>query len=352
VDPSEWGEAYREKFANFHAFTAKLETLICDLLSGEGIDVVQVESRAKTVDSFVEKLLRKDGKYSNPLNDITDLAGVRVIAYYREDVERIVGLVNREFAIDEADSVQRGVDLPPDRFGYVSDHVIVSVGESRRDLAEWSSFKDLRAEIQVRTATQHAWAAIEHKLGYKARDVPQVLQRRLYRLSALFELADEQFSAVRDATQVLEEEYASTLRGGDLDVPIDSASLDAYIAESGAIKWLANTLERAGAKVLPPTEGDQKRRERDRRDLLEVLDALQIRTLGDLETRLKNKRRVGAVVRRMEKYLLEDEPLSLFIEDHLTQLLLVEVRDKETIDRIYGPRIHDALVKVIDDLQA
>jgi putative GTP pyrophosphokinase len=61
-------------------------------------------------------------------------------------------------------------------------------------------YADIRAEIQVRTALQHAWSAVHHKLEYKSStEAPPELRRRLFRLSALFELADEQFSELRDA---------------------------------------------------------------------------------------------------------------------------------------------------------
>ncbi|MNJ50543.1 GTP pyrophosphokinase YwaC [compost metagenome] len=56
----------------------------------------------------------------------------------------------------------------------------------------------LKAEIQIRTMLMHAWAAISHKLLYKKEDdAPTQVKRQLNRLSALIELADEQFDSIK-----------------------------------------------------------------------------------------------------------------------------------------------------------
>ena len=87
-------------------------------------------------------------------------------------------MIEREFDIDWAYSSRRGEDDPPDRFGYRSDHYIVRTPADER-------FAGLSAEIQVRTVMQHAWAAVDHRIRYKADDLPRDLSRRLFRLNAL-----------------------------------------------------------------------------------------------------------------------------------------------------------------------
>jgi trimethylamine:corrinoid methyltransferase-like protein len=55
----------------------------------------------------------------------------------------------------------------------------------------------MHAEVHVRTVLQHAWAAISHSLQYKKEDdVPAALRRRLNRLAALLELADQEFTTL------------------------------------------------------------------------------------------------------------------------------------------------------------
>ena len=60
--------------------------VLCDRLGAsidrEAIALSQIESRTKTVKSFIEKVTSK-GKYADPLQEMTDLVGLRVIVYYR-----------------------------------------------------------------------------------------------------------------------------------------------------------------------------------------------------------------------------------------------------------------------------
>ncbi|MBM7859465.1 RelA/SpoT domain-containing protein [Lentzea nigeriaca] len=92
-----WKARYAEIRPTYEAYEKKLRELVTTVLEHAKIDVVQVEGRVKTVDSFAEKISRKSGKYADPLKDMTDLVGLRIIAYYVEDVDKIVSLLRNEF---------------------------------------------------------------------------------------------------------------------------------------------------------------------------------------------------------------------------------------------------------------
>ena len=242
----------------YQGFAERIRLLMEELLAREKMDVAQVEARAKDVDSFVEKLARRHGKYLDPLNDMLDLAGVRIIAYYLGDVARIGSLIEREFAIDKDNSWRAETNGDPDRFGYASDHYVVSCSALRAALPEWDAYSGLRVEIQVRTVLQHAWAAIDHKLAYKrASDVPTELRRQLSRVSALLEVGDEQFEAARSASDRLDATYDTRTRAGDLDLPIDRSSVEAYVEQSPRTQRWAEAGVRAGFNLeSPPWHGD------------------------------------------------------------------------------------------------
>jgi ppGpp synthetase/RelA/SpoT-type nucleotidyltranferase len=196
--PQEWGDIYQEKLPFYEGFANKLQELVMELVHKQDIEVAHIEARTKSVESFVEKIGREGKDYSNPLNEITDLAGIRVITYYREDTEKIGKIIKEEFDVDWENSVDLSQTLGPDTFGYLSTHYVVSLLDTRSELTEWESYRNLKAEIQVRTVLQHAWAEIEHTLLYKTpQKIPNDLKRQLFRLSALLELADEQFSALQ-----------------------------------------------------------------------------------------------------------------------------------------------------------
>lgn len=286
-----WDTRYRGELSAYETCAAKLETLVKDLLGEAGIDVVDVESRAKHPDSLQRKIDGKKDAYPEPLADVTDLIGVRVIAYYLEDVDQIREIIRKEFVVDLQNSTDKLDDLEPDRFGYRSVHYIVSLSAARAGLVEWGVFDGKRAEIQVRTATQHAWAAVEHKLSYKrTREAPRDLRRRLLRLGALFELADQEFSGVKQQLVEVEAQYSDDVKGGNLDLPVDKASLEAFVAENDISQKIIALAVDAGVTIEPPdSEEYEGRLDVDLRDLVSVLDRLGIETIAELDTLLREK---------------------------------------------------------------
>ncbi|CAH7268888.1 putative Region found in RelA / SpoT s family protein [Vibrio chagasii] len=250
MDIKEEVEKYKKVQPVYDSFTKKLHMLLEELFDSKGIDLVIMESRAKTVESFKGKIEREDKDYTDPLNEITDLSGIRIIAYYNSDVDEISNLIRKEFEIDEENSVDKRKIDEEDRFGYQSSHLVVSLSDSRKNLFEWSAFKGLRAEIQVRTVLQHSWAAIDHKLRYKTEElIPTYLKRKLYRLSALLELADEEFESIKEISYEKSEVTKNEVISSNLDIAIDRDSFQSYLENSNTLKRYISHLEELGFKI-------------------------------------------------------------------------------------------------------
>ena len=85
-------EKYVEKFQLirpiYEDFNEKVKNLLKSLIDENQIKYHLIESRTKSIKSFQEKISRKDNKYTNPIEEITDLAGIRIIVYYIDDVEK------------------------------------------------------------------------------------------------------------------------------------------------------------------------------------------------------------------------------------------------------------------------
>jgi ppGpp synthetase/RelA/SpoT-type nucleotidyltranferase len=196
-----------------------------------------VEARSKTVTSFAEKLQREGKSYKDPFNEITDFAGLRIILYYVDDVQRTCEVIDREFKIDEPRSVDKRSVLAADQFGYLSVHKIVTLSEARANLPEWAGLSDLVAEIQIRPVLQHSWAAISHALQYKREaDVPYEFRRKLMMLSGLLELADEEFASLRKQQVWLRKDIAEKVAVGNLNIAINFLSLQEFIRKSNLTK--------------------------------------------------------------------------------------------------------------------
>lgn len=335
-----WEDRYRAVRGTYESMTMRLRALIVDLLENAHIEVIQVEARTKETASFTEKINRKGQKYSEPLVEITDIVGLRIITYYVEDVARVGSLIEAEFQVDRANSGDKSETLDPDRFGYTSVHYVVTLSSDRQGLGEWKPYINIKAEIQVRTALQHAWAAVNHKLDYKSpTEVPRGLQRRLFRLSALFELADEQFSELRDARERLASDYADDVRDGQLDIPLDEESLVAYLQNSRINECVVEIAERNNARVDPP---DNSRLARDRKDLLRLIKSMKISTIAQLDAYLKAEifsvplSGTDIFEGRDEEDEIADITL-LGIEDALTLLIMANLQvSKQVFTRYYS----------------
>lgn len=153
------------------------------------IKLHSVSSRIKTLDSFLDKVEKRELK--DPFQEISDIVGIRIVCLFLPDIARIAGLIRNSFSVVSEDNKVEGANLSS--FGYMSVHFVVKlkaeyVGPRYRGLTE------LRFEIQVRTIAMDAWANVSHHLDYKSdKDVPDDLRRDFYALSGLFYVADKHF---------------------------------------------------------------------------------------------------------------------------------------------------------------
>lgn len=290
----EWENIYKEEHAIYKEFTDKLQKLIRELLQKHTIDA-QIEYRTKDIAKFIEKIQREEKEYKNPLKEVTDLVGIRLIAYYKEDVDKIGEIIKKEFDVDLKNSIDKAQILDPDRFGYLSVHYVISLSPLRKELTEWKAFANIKAEIQVRTVLQHAWAAIDHKLRYKtAKEVPKNLRRQLFRLSALLELADGEFSNLKRLIEDTKEYYSQELKKGNLDIELDLSSLEVYLESTKQhLKWM-KIAEQVGFKFLKEEDEDIEDIIEDfKRILLSILHLTGITTIEELDEILRDASQWG-----------------------------------------------------------
>ena len=239
-DLKEWKNKYTEELERYKDFTKRLYDLLKELIGEKRIKTSQIEKRTKTINSFVEKIKRKSYQYDNPLKEITDLSGIRTITFYKEDSDKISDLIEEQFLIDLKNSDDKTKIIDIDKFGYQSIHYVVSLSKERATLLEWKIFENLKAEIQIRTVLQHAWASISHKLSYKTpSEIPKESRRKLSRLSALLELADDEFSRLQKMSIKVDNKYKKDFKEENFEeAEINLASLKAYFKMTKEhIRW-------------------------------------------------------------------------------------------------------------------
>jgi ppGpp synthetase/RelA/SpoT-type nucleotidyltranferase len=229
----------------------KMEFLISELIKNEAIQTHQILGRLKERNSLKNKIDRKQDKYLS-LHDITDIVGIRVITYLESDVDKIADIIEREFLIDKENSVDKR-KLNTDQFGYRSLHYVVVCKDERTCLIEYKRFAGIKFEIQIRSILQHAWAEIEHDLGYKGMiSIPEAHKRGFNRLAALLESADLEFDRLKKELVKYEEGVTELIRKQPEDVAIDQASLISFIKSNEIIqKALTIISVNVGCKFKP-----------------------------------------------------------------------------------------------------
>lgn len=132
----------------------------------------RIQARAKSPDRFVAKALKEENgvpKYADPLAEIQDQVGARIVTFYLSDVREICDHIEKYFRHIEK---RRVLPESEAEFGYFGFHYIIGIPT---DLirAEWGE-ADVPEffELQIKTLFQHAWSEANHDLGYKELGSP------------------------------------------------------------------------------------------------------------------------------------------------------------------------------------
>lgn len=237
---------YRRSRPKYDDFCKEVKRILEKSLVEKRVRNHSIDARAKSVESFEEKLAKKkdDGspKYLKPFQQITDLAGVRVIAYTLDEVEEISHFVDDNFVIMEKRDVGEE-RIEKGDFGYQSIHYLVKMTEERLALPDYKAFEGLTCEIQIRTVLQHAWAEMEHDIQYKgSQNIPASVKRKFLSLAGLLEIADREFSSIQKEDKSLKRDVLSDLQK---DLTRDEMSR----TKGGTANGDANTGADSGAQV-------------------------------------------------------------------------------------------------------
>lgn len=291
-------EDYRKSRDVYLQLEEVIDKRLHDIIKSSGIkQILGIEHRVKTEHSLAGKLERS-GDYYNRLEELTDLLGARIICYFSDEVDIIGKLVEQSFVIDWEMSSDKRSLLEANRFGYLSLHYICSLPEDGTFPAQLCG---LKFEIQIRTVLQHAWAAIEHDIGYKNEfGVPRAIVREFSRLAGLFEIADDEFVRLRDNMRNYTEGIREKIINNEADdIPIDTVSLNEYVHRNKKMKSFLSELARiAGADI----------EEVNPESYVEQLRFMGKHTLGDLQIMLSENRELAV---KMVRTALEGAKLDI-----------------------------------------
>lgn len=175
---------YTARFSALERVAEELTDFIRELLDGvPRID--RVSSRAKQPERFVAKAAKVDEhealRYEDPLAQIQDQIGARVIVFYKSDAEAVAAVLERYFR-----PLEREEHVPDShwKFGYFGLHWIFALPDDviPKDVEKRNIPRFF--ELQVKTLFQHAWSEANHDVAYKATQKLTGDQQRLFAYAA------------------------------------------------------------------------------------------------------------------------------------------------------------------------
>lgn len=156
--------------------------------------VQNTQSRVKEKWSIEEKLKRMGLKDSifNAKDSLQDIAGIRVICYFVEDIYNMAGILKRQpdlVVIKERDYISH-----PKPNGYRSYHIVLGIPVYCLDTMEY-----FPVEVQLRTMAMDFWASMEHRVCYKKNpDNREELEREFRRYAQVLEDIEMEFEAYNE----------------------------------------------------------------------------------------------------------------------------------------------------------
>jgi putative GTP pyrophosphokinase len=309
---------YKSSQEIFNAFGGRISNLISDLLKRENLVIHQITNRTKDLDSLSKKIDKKIDHYSK-ITDITDIVGIRIITYLESDVDDVANIIKREFSIDESNSIDKRL-LKVDQFGYRSLHIVANLNQQRCDLPEYKEYSTIKCEIQIRSVLQHAWAEIEHDLGYKGNNVPDEFKRTFNRLAALLETADIEFVNLKKSLSKYERNVPELIKNEPEVVDINKASILSFLDTNKIILKAIKMIEN-----LTGFETNKKYIDL----LVPLLTYCNINTIKDLEKSLAdNEKFYLSFIENFIKYREIKEELSHGVSLlYLSHFLMAKTKD-------------------------
>ena len=166
--------------------------------------IEQVTGRVKSINSILEKMQRKNITWGNMEVQVEDIAGMRIICQFYEDIEKVVEIIRSRSDMSvkyEKDSITHMKES-----GYRSYHMIVYY-----NVETFQGTKQIQVEFQIRTLAMNFWATIEHSLQYKYKgNMPEHLTQRLSKAADAIIALDREMSSVR--SEVMDAQNSSQMQ--------------------------------------------------------------------------------------------------------------------------------------------
>ena len=147
----------------------RLDALLTRQLNNCGL-MFRLFSRVKTTSSLAHKMRIKGEKYRSGKSLIQDMIGLRIVAYFQDDVEALATYFSYGEAVGSSIDELNSSTFCPQRLNLTCPIPEAFVSDFRQALpAEYAPYIDNTYEIQIRTVFSEGWHEVEHDLRYKCK---------------------------------------------------------------------------------------------------------------------------------------------------------------------------------------
>ena len=193
MDIKIWREFLQPYQIAVDELTMKFSNMINEYhLLEEYSPIEMVNGRVKKISSILEKCQKKNISLDDVCEKIDDIAGIRIICQFVEDINKVVNLIHSRTDIRVI--LEKDYITKTKASGYRSYHIIVEY-----TVQTLKGPMSVKVEIQIRTLAMNFWATIEHSLQYKYKqDMPEHIRERLSAASEAIISLDAEMSQIRD----------------------------------------------------------------------------------------------------------------------------------------------------------
>lgn len=154
--------------------------------------ITNITSRIKSPESIAGKMKKKkiEVNYENMIQNINDIAGVRIVCNYKEDIYKIRNIIKNQKDIKilkEKDYIKKAK-----KSGYSAYHIIIEVPIKIKE-----ETIHIKVEIQIRTVLMNFWATTEHKVKYKPKKkISNIDSFKLYIYAKIINMINDKMSKI------------------------------------------------------------------------------------------------------------------------------------------------------------
>jgi ppGpp synthetase/RelA/SpoT-type nucleotidyltranferase len=221
-------EAFRRIRPRYERFAESLRTIL-EAVAQRRAPLAIVQARAKPVASFAEKAQREEARLGDPLQELRDLCGARIVVQTEDQIREVRAWIERYFEVDASESRVTERPAGPAPGGYPPVRLIARLDRPRAEALTAAVGVEIReemlglwAEIEVQTVLEHAWRHVNREMGH---DVPLPMPERwsaeLRSVGDLLKAVDRSFARIRTGFERYRTTYPAHLGKDELEREIE-----------------------------------------------------------------------------------------------------------------------------------